>query len=108
MAARHGVEAVDPTEMDDVPGSLIDLVDGRGPDAVIEAVGMEAHGSPRGKVAQAAAGLLPDAVSQPFIDKYAIDRPAALPAAPKSPRRGGTRRPRRSWTTPPTRSASST
>ena len=46
MAARHGVEALDPTEMDDVPGSLIDLVDGRGPDAVIEAVGMEAHGSP--------------------------------------------------------------
>jgi len=90
MAARHGVEAVDPTEMDDVPGSLIDLVDGRGPDAVIEAVGMEAHGSPRGKVAQAAAGLLPDAVSQPFIDKYAIDRLAALHAALKSARRGGT------------------
>ena len=42
-------------------GSLIDMVDGRGPDAVIDAVGMEAHGSPRGKLAQAAAGLLPDA-----------------------------------------------
>ena len=90
MAARHGVEALDPTEMDDVPGSLIDLVDGRGPDAVIEAVGMEAHGSPRAKLAQAAAGLLPDAVSQPFIDKAAIDRLAALHAALKSARRGGT------------------
>jgi threonine dehydrogenase-like Zn-dependent dehydrogenase len=90
MAARHGVEALDPTEMDDVPGSLIDLVDGRGPDAVIEAVGMEAHGSPRGKLAQTAAGLLPDAVSQPLIDKYAIDRLASLHAALKSARRGGT------------------
>jgi threonine dehydrogenase-like Zn-dependent dehydrogenase len=90
MAQRHGVEAVDPTEMDDVPGSLIDLVDGRGPDAVIEAVGMEAHGSPRGKLAQAAAGLLPDAVSQPLIDKAAVDRLAALHAALKSARRGGT------------------
>jgi threonine dehydrogenase-like Zn-dependent dehydrogenase len=90
MAARHGVEALDPTELDDVPGALIDLVDGRGPDAVIEAVGMEAHGSPRGKVAQAAAGLLPDAVSQPLIDRYAIDRLAALHAALKSCRRGGT------------------
>ncbi len=90
MAQRHGVEAVDPTEMDDVPGELIDMVDGRGPDACIEAVGMEAHGSPRGKLAQAAAGLLPDAVSQPLIDKAAVDRLAALHAALKSARRGGT------------------
>jgi threonine dehydrogenase-like Zn-dependent dehydrogenase len=90
MAARHGVEALDPTEIDDVPGTLIDLVEGRGPDAVIEAVGMEAHGSPRGKIAQAAAGLLPDAVSQPLIDKAAVDRLAALHAALKSARRGGT------------------
>jgi threonine dehydrogenase-like Zn-dependent dehydrogenase len=66
------------------------MVDGRGPDAVIEAVGMEAHGSSRGKLAQAAAGLLPDAVSQPLIDKAAVDRLAALHAALKSARRGGT------------------
>ncbi|HYY09512.1 MAG TPA: zinc-dependent alcohol dehydrogenase [Kineosporiaceae bacterium] len=90
MAARHGVEALDPTEMDDVPGSIIDLFDGRGPESVIEAVGMEAHGSPRAKLAQTAVGLLPDAVAQPFIDKAAIDRMAALHAALKSARRGGT------------------
>jgi threonine dehydrogenase-like Zn-dependent dehydrogenase len=90
MAQRHGVEAIDPEGIDDVPGSLIDMVDGRGPDAVIEAVGMEAHGSSRGKLAQAAAGLLPDAVSQPLIDKAAVDRLAALHAALKSARRGGT------------------
>jgi threonine dehydrogenase-like Zn-dependent dehydrogenase len=90
MAARHGVEVLDPEELDDVPGALIDMVDGRGPDAVIEAVGMEAHGSPRGKLAQAATGLLPDAVSQPLIDRYAVDRLAALHAALKACRRGGT------------------
>ena len=90
MAARHGVEVLDPEDLDDVPGTLIEMVDGRGPDAVIEAVGMEAHGSPRGKLAQAAVGLLPDAVSQPLVDKYAVDRLAALHAALKSCRRGGT------------------
>jgi threonine dehydrogenase-like Zn-dependent dehydrogenase len=90
MATRHGVEALDVTDLDDVPGALIDLVDGRGPDSVIEAVGMEAHGSPRAKLAQTAAGLLPDVVARPFIDKDAIDRMAALHAAMKCVRRGGT------------------
>ena len=90
LAARHGVEALDPTELDDVPGALIQLVDGRGPDAVIDAVGMEAHGSPRGSLAQKAAGLLPDAVARPMIDKYGVDRLAALHTALKAVRRGGT------------------
>lgn len=55
---------------------LYEVVDGRGPDAVVDAVGMEAHGSPRGSLAQKAAGLppdaglLPDAVARPVIDKY--------------------------------------
>lgn len=90
MAERHGVEVLDPTELDDVPGALIEMVDGRGPDAVVDAVGMEAHGSPRGRMAQAVVGLLPDAVSQPLIDRYAVDRLAALHAACKAVRRGGT------------------
>lgn len=90
MAARHGVEVLDPTDLDDVPGALLALVDGRGPDAVVDAVGMEAHGSPRGKLAQSAAGLLPDAVSQPLIDRYGVDRLAALHTAITSVRRGGT------------------
>jgi len=90
LAARHGVEALDPTELDDVPGALIQLVDGRGPDAVIDAVGMEAHGSLRGSLAQKAAGLLPEAVARPMIDKYGVDRLAALHTALKAVRRGGT------------------
>ena len=93
MAARHGVEPLDLREVDDVAEALIERTGGRGPDAVIDAVGMEAHGSGRGtagKVAQAAVGLLPDAVAQPLTDKLAVDRLDALYAALKGVRRGGT------------------
>ncbi|MFI7649569.1 zinc-dependent alcohol dehydrogenase [Micromonospora sp. NPDC049460] len=82
MARRHGIEVLDVRELDDVPGALIDLVDGRGPDAVIDAVGMEAHGAPLGKLAQTAAGLLPD--------KVGVDRLVVLKAALRAVRRGGT------------------
>jgi len=93
MAARHGVETLDLRSVDDVTETLIEMTGGRGPDSVIDAVGMEAHGSARGtagKVAQAAVGLLPDKVSQPLTDKLAVDRLDALYAALKSVRRGGT------------------
>lgn len=90
MARRHGIEVLDVSELDDVPGALVDLVDGRGPDAVIDAVGMEAHGAPLGKVAQAAAGLLPDKLAQTMTDKAGVDRLVVLYAALKAVRRGGT------------------
>ncbi|WP_422752452.1 zinc-dependent alcohol dehydrogenase [Micromonospora sp. WMMD708] len=90
MARRHGIETLDVSQLDDVPGALIDLVDGRGPDAVIDAVGMEAHGSTSGKLAQSAAGLLPDKLAQTMIDKVAVDRLTVLKAALKAVRRGGT------------------
>lgn len=90
MARRHGVEVLDTSQIDDVPGALIDLVDGRGPDAVIDAVGMEAHGAPLGKIAQTAAGLLPDKLAGQMIDKAGVDRLVVLKAALKAVRRGGT------------------
>jgi threonine dehydrogenase-like Zn-dependent dehydrogenase len=90
MARRHGVEVIDVTDLDDVPGALIDLVDGRGPDAVIDAVGMEAHGSGPGKVAQTAVGLLPDRVARSMTDRLGVDRLSVLHAAVRSVRRGGT------------------
>jgi threonine dehydrogenase-like Zn-dependent dehydrogenase len=93
MAARHGVETLDMRDVDDVAEALIERTGGRGPDAVIDAVGMEAHGSARGtaaKVAQAAVGLLPDTVAQPLTDRLAVDRLDALYAALKAVRRGGT------------------
>ncbi|WFE49192.1 zinc-dependent alcohol dehydrogenase [Micromonospora sp. WMMD1155] len=90
LARRHGIEVLDVRELSDVPGALIDLVDGRGPDAVIDAVGMEAHGSPVGKLAHAAVGLLPDKVAQTMTDRAGMDRLSVLHAAVKGVRRGGT------------------
>ncbi|MCG5470375.1 glutathione-dependent formaldehyde dehydrogenase [Micromonospora sp. LAH09] len=90
LARRHGIEVLDVRELSDVPGALIDLVDGRGPDAVIDAVGMEAHGSPGGKLAHAAVGLLPDKLAQTMTDRVGMDRLSVLHAALKAVRRGGT------------------
>ncbi|MEU8184061.1 zinc-dependent alcohol dehydrogenase [Micromonospora sp. NPDC049044] len=90
LARRHGIEVLDVRELSDVPGALIDLVDGRGPDAVIDAVGMEAHGSPGGKLAHAAVGLLPDKLAQTMTDRVGMDRLSVLHAAVKGVRRGGT------------------
>ncbi|RAO59054.1 zinc-dependent alcohol dehydrogenase [Micromonospora saelicesensis] len=90
LARRHGIEVLDVSQLSDVPGALIDLVDGRGPDAVIDAVGMEAHGSPAGKLAQTAAGLLPDKLAQTMTDRAGVDRLSVLHAALKAVRRGGT------------------
>jgi threonine dehydrogenase-like Zn-dependent dehydrogenase len=75
---------------DDVAEQLRDLTDGRGPDSVIDAVGMEAHGSPVARVAQQAAGLLPDAIQRAFMRKAGVDRMAALLLAVDVVRRGGT------------------
>jgi threonine dehydrogenase-like Zn-dependent dehydrogenase len=90
LAAARGAEVVDMTSVDDVPQAIIDLTDGRGADGTVDAVGMEAHGSGLAKAAIGAVGLLPDVVAKPLTDKLAIDRLAALQAAIKSVRRGGT------------------
>jgi threonine dehydrogenase-like Zn-dependent dehydrogenase len=90
MTRRHGVTALDLTAEGDVGAAIRDRTDGRGADAVIDAVGMEAHGASLGKLAQDAAGLLPDAIAQKLIDVAGVDRLAALHACIDSVRRGGT------------------
>lgn len=90
LAAKYGAETLDFTDVDDVPGTLIEMFDGRGPDATIEAVGMEAHGNHGVSALQKATGLLPDAIAQKVTDKFALDRMDALVAALKGVRRGGT------------------
>ena len=89
MAARHGIEPVDVRNGDPVE-ALRERTDGRGPDSVIDAVGMEAHGSPMGKLAHQIAGLLPDPVTRAMMDKAGIDRLSVLHSAIDAVRRGGT------------------
>ncbi len=90
MARRHGIHAVDLREHDDIAEALRALTDGRGPDSVIDAVGMEAHGAPFGKLAQTMAGMLPDALAGKMIEKAGIDRLSVLHATIDTVRRGGT------------------
>lgn len=93
MADKYGAELLNLDSVDDVADALIGLVDGRGPDAVVDAVGMEAHGSGRSaaaKAAQTAVGVLPDALAKPLTDRFAVDRLDALHTAIKGVRRGGT------------------
>jgi threonine dehydrogenase-like Zn-dependent dehydrogenase len=90
LARRHGVHAIDVREQDGVGETLRELTDGRGPDSVIDAVGMEAHGSPFGKLAHQLASLMPDAVTQVIMEKGGIDRLSVLHAAIDTVRRGGT------------------
>jgi len=90
-ARSHGVEALDLSSYNgDLPDKVRDMTDGRGPIAVIDAVGMEAHGAPIGKLAHRLAGLLPDAIARPVIEKAGIDRLSALHAAVELVQRGGT------------------
>jgi hypothetical protein len=50
------------------------MADGRGPDSVIDAVGMEAHGAPGAKLAQQMTSLLPDSVAATLMERAGIDR----------------------------------
>ena len=89
-ARRHGIETLDTREVDNVAEALIELTSGRGPDGVIDAVGMEAHDSPGGKAAHTVVAALPDVLANPLADKMAVDRLGALHTAVKAVRRGGT------------------
>lgn len=90
MARRHGTEVLNLSEVDDVPAAIRELTDGRGTDSVIDAVGIEAHGSAPAQIAQALVGLLPSTVSAPLMKTAGIDRLAALYQALDTVRRGGT------------------
>jgi threonine dehydrogenase-like Zn-dependent dehydrogenase len=89
-AGAHGVDAIDLEGGEDIVGLIREKTGGRGPDAVIDAVGMEAHGAPFGKLAQNIAGLLPDPVSQKLMETGGVDRLSALNLAFELVRRGGT------------------
>lgn len=80
MARDHGAETINYEEQDDVVGILKQMTGGRGPDACIDAVGMESH----------APGLpgIYDRVKQTM--RLETDRPHALREAIQACRKGGT------------------
>jgi threonine dehydrogenase-like Zn-dependent dehydrogenase len=90
-ARERGVEVFDLTSYDgELGGAIREVTDGRGPDSVIDAVGMEAHGSRVGKLAQQMAGLLPDPLAARLMQTAGVDPVSALHAAIDIVRRGGT------------------
>ncbi|MEJ7815483.1 MAG: zinc-dependent alcohol dehydrogenase [Rubrobacter sp.] len=76
LAAKYGVETVDYSVLDDAGSLVVEMTDGRGADAAIDAVGMEAGGS------------LVDSVLQ--TTKVQIDKAHALRQCASAIRRGGT------------------
>jgi threonine dehydrogenase-like Zn-dependent dehydrogenase len=89
-AAKNGVTALNSRTQGDIVEAIRDLTGGRGPDSVIDAVGMEAHGAPGGKLAHQMVGLLPDALAARMMQRAGVDRLSALHLAIEIVRRGGT------------------
>lgn len=90
LARRHGIETLDAGQIDDVAAALKEMTEGRGPDSVIDAVGMEAHGSPFAAFAQRLTGLLPDRIAAPAVERFGVDRLSSLLSSIDAVRRGGT------------------
>ena len=90
LAEKHGIEIVNLEAVEDVADTVREMTDGRGTDSVIDAVGMEAHGSPMGKMAHKLAGFLPDSAARAMIENAGTDRLSALVAAIETVRRAGT------------------
>lgn len=93
-AAAHGVDVIDVREFEGNQQALAqavrDKLGGRGPEAVIDAVGMEAHGSPNVKMVQQLTGMLPDKAAQKVFTTAGRDRLFALHSAIEIIGRGGT------------------
>jgi threonine dehydrogenase-like Zn-dependent dehydrogenase len=90
LARQHGIEVLDLEELDEMPGYVRELTEDRGPDSVIDAVGMEAHGAPVAELMQKATALLPDRVGAVLAERVGIDRLSALATGIETVRRGGT------------------
>ncbi|MGC1852885.1 MAG: zinc-dependent alcohol dehydrogenase [Solirubrobacterales bacterium] len=87
---KRGVKALDIDVEENIVETVRSMTDGRGPDSVIDAVGMEAHGARIGKLAQDIAGLLPEKLAQMLMQRAGVDRLSAFHLAIELVRRGGT------------------
>jgi threonine dehydrogenase-like Zn-dependent dehydrogenase len=91
--AAAGAETIDldaATKADGVGDAVRQLTGGRGADSVIDAVGMEAHGSPVAEVGQRIFNALPKKLVSPLMQKVGVDRMSAIYTAIDAVRRGGT------------------
>lgn len=89
-ARARGVEVLNLTEHEAIAEAVRERTSGRGADAVIDAVGMEAHGHRAGKLVQDAGAMLPGRMAEKVASKASVDRLAALNLAIDAVRRGGT------------------
>ncbi|MEU3723944.1 zinc-dependent alcohol dehydrogenase [Streptomyces sp. NPDC031705] len=90
-AQARGVRTFDLNEYGDTLADAVrDVTGGRGPDSVIDAVGMEAHGAALAKGMQQATTFLPDALAAKMMRRAGVDRLSALHLAIDLVRRGGT------------------
>jgi threonine dehydrogenase-like Zn-dependent dehydrogenase len=90
-ARGRGVDTLDLLELEkDLADAVRDMTDGRGADAVIDAVGMEAHGDAIGKLAHQVTMLMPKEWAAKMMEKAGIDRLSAFHLAIELVRRGGT------------------
>ncbi len=90
QAQARGVEVIDLNGVDDVGEEVRARTHGRGADAVVDAVGMEAHGAPVAEVGQKMFNLLPRKLTAPLMSKVGVDRLSAVYTAIDAVRRGGT------------------
>lgn len=88
--SARGAEILDLGEIDDVAEQVRGLTGGRGADSVLEAVGMEAHGSPVAEAVQKSLRLLPKKLQQLMMTNLSVERLSALYLAFEAVRRGGT------------------
>ena len=89
-ARGRGAEVIDLNGVDDVAEEVRSRTKGRGADSVIDAVGMEAHGSPVAEAGQRIFNALPKKLVSPLMQKVGVDRMSAIYTAIDAVRRGGT------------------
>ncbi|MFH8369878.1 zinc-dependent alcohol dehydrogenase [Streptomyces sp. NPDC018031] len=90
-ARAYGATVLDLREHGDRLAEVIrGMTGGRGPDSVIDAVGMEAHGAPAARFAHNLVGMLPAGLAEKLMERAGVDRLAALRMAIDVVRRGGT------------------
>ncbi|MGN6474650.1 MAG: glutathione-dependent formaldehyde dehydrogenase, partial [Mycobacteriales bacterium] len=86
----RGVEVLDLDDHEEIGDVIRDMTGGRGPDGVVDAVGMEAHGSPKARFMLQMAALLPDPLAATLTKTAGVDQLAAFYSAIDIVRRGGT------------------